>query len=341
MQENTSLLPLAITMGEPAGIGGELSLRAWQQRTKEALPFFIVDDPKRLQSISKYLSLNVPIEKITSPSEAVSCFKHALPVIAQELLQDVEPGQPDSLNGSSVIASIERSVAYVQSGEASAVVTNPINKSVLYNAGFKHPGHTEFLAELAGSDTASVMMLACKQLRVVPITIHLSLMEAIKALDENLIMHTIRTTNTALKQDFGIDHPRIAVSGLNPHAGENGAMGCEEINLITPTLKKLRNEGIIVTEPLPADTMFHARARQEYDVAVCMYHDQALIPIKTLDFDGGVNITLGLPFIRTSPDHGTAFNIAGKGLANPSSFLAAIDMASDMADKRTQKIKNR
>ncbi|MFD2207818.1 4-hydroxythreonine-4-phosphate dehydrogenase PdxA [Kiloniella antarctica] len=335
MQNNARPLPLAITMGEPAGIGGELSLKAWQQCSKDTLPFFIVDDPKRLQDISERLSLDVPIKKITSPSEASSSFKHALPVIEQELYKAVSPGIPDSLNGSSVLASIERSVSFVQSGQASAVVTNPINKSVLYDAGFKHPGHTEFLAELASSDTASVMMLACKQLRVVPITIHLSLTEAIKALDENLIVNTIHTTNTALKQDFGIAHPRIAVSGLNPHAGENGSMGREEIDIIAPILDKLRNEGINVTEPLPADTMFHARARQEYDVAVCMYHDQALIPIKTLDFDGGVNITLGLPFIRTSPDHGTAFNIAGKGLANPSSLLAAINMASNMVTKRT------
>ncbi len=337
MNSSTPALPLAITMGEPAGIGGELSLKSWSLRHKELVPFFVIDDSKRLKNLSTRLSLNVPVECITSPSEAGACFRHALPIIEQKLVEDVTPGQSNSLNGASVLASIERSVSFVQSGQASAIVTNPINKSVLYKAGFKHPGHTEYLAELAGSNTASVMMLACKQLRVVPVTIHLSLKEAIKALDESLILHTLRTTNSALKQDFGIENPRIAVAGLNPHAGESGSMGREEIDLITPALDKLRQEGINLTEVLPADTMFHARAREEYDVAVCMYHDQALIPIKTLDFDGGVNITLGLPFIRTSPDHGTAFNIAGKGIANPSSFLAAIDMASDMATKRTLK----
>ncbi|WP_419902422.1 4-hydroxythreonine-4-phosphate dehydrogenase PdxA [Kiloniella sp.] len=329
--------PLAITMGEPAGIGGELSLKAWKERHKGPSPFFVVDSLKRLRTLSNSLSLNIPVESISSPSQAIDCFSSALPVIEQELVEEVIPGEANSLNGASVLASIERSVSFVQSGQASAIVTNPINKAVLYDSGFKHPGHTEYLADLGGSNTASIMMLACKMLRVVPVTIHLSLQDAIKTLNEDLIVHTIRTTNSALKNDFGIQEPRIAIAGLNPHAGENGAMGREEIELIAPTLEKLRNEGINLTGPLPADTMFHARAREQYDVAVCMYHDQALIPIKTLDFDGGVNITLGLPFIRTSPDHGTAFNIAGQGIANPSSFIAAIDMATDMVAKRTQK----
>ncbi|OUS13040.1 4-hydroxythreonine-4-phosphate dehydrogenase PdxA [Rhodospirillales bacterium 47_12_T64] len=337
MMHNAPVLPLAVTMGEPAGIGGELSLRSWSARQKDSSPFFVIDDPQRLKEISTSLSLNVPIEKISSPSETTECFKHALPVIEQKLVEDVAPGKPRTSNGGSVLASIQRAVSFVQSDQASAVVTNPINKLVLYNAGFRHPGHTEYLAELAGSQAASIMMLACKQLRVVPVTIHLSLQEAIQALSRDLIKHTIRTTDSALKKDFGIQSPRIAISGLNPHAGESGSMGREEIELIEPVLEELRHEGINLTDPLPADTMFHARAREEYDVAVCMYHDQALIPIKTLDFDGGVNITLGLPFIRTSPDHGTAFNIAGKGIANPSSILAAIDMAAEMAAKRTQK----
>ncbi|WP_299378241.1 4-hydroxythreonine-4-phosphate dehydrogenase PdxA [uncultured Kiloniella sp.] len=325
-------LPVAITMGDPAGIGGELTLKAWDKlHQKAAQPFFVIDCPSRLKKLATDLSLNVPVREISSPIDAVSCFGQALPVISEELHEAVTPGVGDPRNGSAVINSIKRSVGFVQNKEASAVVTNPINKAVLYQSGFNHPGHTEYLADLAKSKTPSVMMLASKQLRVIPVTIHLSLAEAINKLDSDLITHTIRTASTALKQDFGIRTPRIAVSGLNPHAGEDGTMGSEEIDLIIPTLELLRKEGIDVRGPLPADTMFHAKAREGYDVAVCMYHDQALIPIKTLDFDNGVNITLGLPFIRTSPDHGTAYNIAGQGIANPNSFIAAIEMATTMA----------
>ncbi|WP_085900686.1 4-hydroxythreonine-4-phosphate dehydrogenase PdxA [Kiloniella majae] len=330
-------LPIAITMGDPAGIGGELTLRAWEKcHLKANLPFFVIDCPNRLQKLAADLSMNISVREISSPIDAASCFEQALPVIPEELYEAVAPGVGDPRNGSAVINSIKRSVSFVQNNEASAVVTNPINKAVLYQAGFSHPGHTEYLADLANSKTPSVMMLASKQLRVIPVTIHLSLAEALNKLNSDLIAHTIRTANTALKQDFGISVPRIAVSGLNPHAGENGSMGSEEIDFIIPTLELLQNEGIDIKGPLPADTMFHAKAREEYDVAVCMYHDQALIPIKTLDFDSGVNITLGLPFIRTSPDHGTAYNIAGQGIANPSSFIAAIEMAATMAKAKNE-----
>lgn len=329
--------PLALTMGEPAGIGGELTLKAWLARRNSGQAFFAIDDQERLKKLARSLGIEVPIKEIATPGEANESFPHALPVLPQKLAVEVAPGMPDPQNGGAVMASIEHAVRLVQNGEASALVTNPIHKAVLYDAGFRYPGHTEYLAALAGENQRSVMMLACSELRVVPVTIHVSLQKAIETLNEELICETIRTTHKALRQDFGIAAPRIAVSGLNPHAGENGAMGREEIELIAPALAKLRAEGLDVTTPLPADTMFHARARQQYDVAVCMYHDQALIPIKTIDFDGGVNITLGLPFIRTSPDHGTAFAIAGTGEANPSSFLAAIDMAWEMAQSRLER----
>ncbi|KLN60207.1 4-hydroxythreonine-4-phosphate dehydrogenase [Kiloniella spongiae] len=323
-------------MGDPAGIGGELTLKAWQKLHTKRAPFFVIDCPNRLKKLATDLSLKIPIKEILSPADALDCFGQALPVIPEELPEPVIAGIGDPGNGAAVINSIKRSVHFVLNNEASAVVTNPINKAVLYQSGFDHPGHTEYLADVANSKTTSIMMLASKQLRVIPVTIHLSLEQAIKKLDSSLIAHTIRTAHEALIQDFGIGAPRVAVSGLNPHAGENGSMGTEEIDLIIPTLESLRNEGINIKGPLPADTMFHANAREEYDVAVCMYHDQALIPIKTLDFDNGVNITLGLPFIRTSPDHGTAYNIAGKGIANPSSFIAAIEMAVTMAKAKNE-----
>ncbi|MCZ4280385.1 4-hydroxythreonine-4-phosphate dehydrogenase PdxA [Kiloniella laminariae] len=331
-------LPLALTMGEPAGIGGELTLKAWlERRHSNTTPFFAIDDIRRLEVLAAQLGLAVPVKEIAGPEEAAGCFAEALPVLSQKLSDVVISGQVNPANGKAVLGSIERAVELVRAGRAAAVVTNPINKAALYDIGFKHPGHTEYLADLAGISTPSVMMLACAQLRVVPVTIHLSLAQAIKNINQELLTHTIRTTHRALQDDFGIAAPRLAVSGLNPHAGENGSMGREEIELIIPTLELIRKEGLDLIGPLPADTMFHASARKRYDVAICMYHDQALIPIKTLDFDGGVNITLGLPFIRTSPDHGTAFDIAGKGIANPASLLAALDMAAEMAKKTAGK----
>jgi len=327
----TSLGPLALTMGEPAGIGGELALAAWQ-----AAPccFFAIDDPARLAALAERLDLDVPIATIAEPAEAEAVFPRALPVLAQELAADVEPGRLDAANAPAVIAAIERAVTLVQAGEAAAVVTNPIQKETLYRAGFEYPGHTEFLAALAGIDTAPVMMLACPGLRVVPITIHLPLAEAAAALTTEAIVHAGRVTAAALTTDFGIEAPRLAVAGLNPHAGEGGALGCEEAEIIAPAVALLAAEGIAVTGPAPADSLFHTAARERYDAALCMYHDQALIPLKTIDFARGVNITLGLPFVRSSPDHGTALDIAGRGRADPQSLLAALEVARDMAQAR-------
>lgn len=326
-----NIAPLAVTMGEPAGIGGEIVLKAWR---KGGQPFFCIDDPDRLRRISASLDLAIPVHEIATPGEADAIFPHALPVIAERLATPVEPGHPITENGACVRRSIERAVALTQAGRASAVVTNPIHKHSLYQAGFDFPGHTEFLAHLAGSGVTSVMMLACPALRVIPVTVHQPLAEAIGTLTSNRIAHCCRIAASALKQDFGIAHPRIAVSGLNPHAGEGGDLGGEEADIIEPAISLLRREGIDATGPYPADAMFSERQRSAYDVAVCMYHDQALIPIKTLDFDGAVNVTLGLPFVRTSPDHGTAFDIAGRGIAREHSLLAALRMAAEMARLR-------
>jgi 4-hydroxythreonine-4-phosphate dehydrogenase len=236
-------------------------------------------------------------------------------------------------NAHAVVESIVRATRLTMAGETSGVVTNPISKATLYSAGFEYPGHTEYLASLTETKLP-VMMLACPQLRVVPITIHVSLQKAIVALTRAVIVETCRVTHAALRRDFGIDHPRLAIAGLNPHAGEQGTMGDDEARVIIPAMEELRAEGIDVSGPWPSDTMFTARARPQYDVAMCMYHDQALIPIKTLDMDGGVNVTLGLPIIRTSPDHGTAFGIAGTGTADPSSLIAAIDLAASLAERK-------
>ncbi len=323
--------PLALTMGEPAGIGAELALLAWR-----AAPccFFVIDDPTRLSALGERLGLDVPVTAIASPAEAEAVFPRALPVLTQELAVAPEPGRPDPANAAAVTAAIERAVALVRAGEAAAVVTNPIHKQTLYRAGFRHPGHTEFLAELAGTSEAPVMMLACPGLRVVPVTVHLPLAEAAAALTTEAILHAGRVTAAALAADFGIASPRLAVAGLNPHAGEGGALGREETEIIAPAVEALRAEGIAIADPAPADSLFHPAARERYDAALCMYHDQALIPVKTIDFARGVNITLGLPFVRTSPDHGTALDIAGQGRADPQSLIAALETARDMARAR-------
>ncbi len=313
---------LALTMGDPAGIGPEITLAAWQAR-RGGCPFVVIGDP----------CLYEGSVVVGSVAEAEAVFTSALPVLPVQLTAAVRPGLPDSANASAIIASIEQAVALTQAGETAAVVTNPIAKSVLYGAGFAHPGHTEFLAALTGT-ALPVMMLASPMLRVVPITIHLSLRNALDALTPQLIVDTTRITAAALRRDFGIAAPRIAIAGLNPHAGEDGAMGDEEATLLAPAIAALRADGLDITGPWPPDTMFTARARPQYDVAMGLYHDQALIPIKTLDMDGGVNVTLGLPIIRTSPDHGTAFNIAGKGVADPSSLIAALDLASQLAARK-------
>ena len=322
--------PLALTMGEPAGIGGEIALAAW---LKGGLPpFFVIDDANRLEQLAAGLGWTVPIKAIGEPEEAVG-LAGALPVLHRPLPAPVVPGKPDAANSLAVIAAIEQAVKLVQEGRAGAVVTNPIHKESLYQAGFKFPGHTEFLADLAGVSRV-VMLIASPALKVVPVTIHQSLRDAIAGLSVEDIVATARLVDEGFRRDFGIGRPRLALAGVNPHAGEGGALGREDIDIIVPAVAALQRMGIAAIGPLAADTMFHAEARATYDVALGMYHDQVLIPVKTLDFHGGVNVTLGLPFIRTSPDHGTAFGLAGTGTARPDSLIAALHLAASMVEKR-------
>ena len=330
------ITPLALTMGEPAGIGGELSLKAWSALHAERQPFFVIDDPARLKRVASQVGSQTQVVEIARPEEALSAFATALPVLALERPVEAQVGRPDPSTAAAVLRSIERAVALTLSGQVAGVVTNPIQKSVLYAAGFKFPGHTEYLGELCKVSRPPVMMLATSDLRVVPVTIHVSLREAIKSLDTAIIIDRARIAAQALRRDFGIAAPRLAVLGLNPHAGENGAMGTEDQDIVVPAVETLRREGIDAFGPLPPDTAFTSRARKSYDAAICMYHDQGLIPLKTLDVDGGVNITLGLPIVRTSPDHGTALDIAGKGIADPGSLIAAIRMAASMARRRKE-----
>jgi 4-hydroxythreonine-4-phosphate dehydrogenase len=329
-------LPLALTMGEPAGIGGEIALQAWLRRDEGVPPFYLIDDPDRLAGVARRLGWDVPVRASDEPERAAAIFAEALPVAPLGGTARAEPGRPDAADARLVLRSIDTAVADARAGRAAAVVTNPINKDALYRAGFRHPGHTEYLAELAGGGARAVMMLACPELRVVPVTIHLALRDAIAALTSEAIVHAGRVVDAALRRDFAIAAPVIAVAGLNPHAGEAGALGREDIDIVAPAIAELRAAGIDARGPLAADTMFHPAARHGYDAALCMYHDQALIPIKTIDFDGGVNVTLGLPFIRTSPDHGTAFDIAGRGVARPDSLIAALRLAAAMAARRAR-----
>jgi 4-hydroxythreonine-4-phosphate dehydrogenase len=329
-------LPLALTMGEPAGIGGEITLKAWLQRAAERLPpFLVIDDPARLERLAQTHGWAVPLKVVTAPEEAVGHFATALPVLPLALPAAVTAGRPDPANTAAVIHSIESGVALVTAERAAALVTNPIQKEALYAAGFRYPGHTEFLASLAGGVEVA-MMLAAPELRVVPVTIHLSLREAVAALSPERIIAAGRVAAAGLRRDFAIAAPRLAVAALNPHAGEKGTLGREEIEIIAPAVAALRAEGIDAAGPAAADTLFHAEARRRYDAVLCMYHDQALIPLKTVDFTRGVNVTLGLPFIRTSPDHGTALDIAGRGTADPASLIAALKLAGDMAGRRAQ-----
>jgi len=334
----TLSLPLAVTMGEPAGIGGELSLKAWLARKPGDRPFFVLDDADRLTTLARDLGLDVPVRKIAGPAEAGEVFGAALPALSVKLRTAVTPGRPTPVNAAATLEAIERAAALALSGAIAGLVTNPIQKKTLQEAGFRHPGHTEFLAELAstavGKPVEVAMMLACPALRVVPVTIHLALAEAVRALDTAGIVRAGRIASAGLASLFGIANPRLAVAALNPHAGEQGTMGDEERRIIAPAIEALRRDGIDVRGPAPADTLFHPAARATYDAALCMYHDQALIPIKTIDFAGGVNVTLGLPFVRTSPDHGTALDIAGTGRADPASLIAALGMADDMARRR-------
>jgi len=332
----SDIKPIAMTLGEPGGIGPELAIKAWLARSDHNLPPFFILSPKTIMDRTiESLGLRVKTKVIYEAPQTGEFFEDALPVFETPgNAEDIKPGTASSKTAYIVIDSITHAVNLTRSGAASAVVTNPIQKSALYQAGFKHPGHTEFLAELSGPDAIPVMMLANSKLRVVPMTIHIALSEVPKQLTGEMIKQLVRITAASMQRDFGLKKPRLAIAGLNPHAGEDGSMGDEEIKVMRPAIMALRDEGFDVVGPLPADTMFHAEARANYDVALCPYHDQALIPVKTLDFHGGVNVTLGLPFIRTSPDHGTALDIAGKGIARPDSLIAAIKMAADMAQKR-------
>lgn len=325
---------LALTIGEPAGIGPDITIAAWQGRAENQIPpFYLLGNAEFIRRRAQSLGIDIAVAEV-EPQDAARIFTRALPVVNIGEVPAARPGRPDTTSAPIAIAAIRRAVADVTAGLATAVVTNPIAKSVLYDAGFTHPGHTEFLAELARHDNRTplpVMLLWSPTLAVVPVTIHVPLREAIAQLTSELIVATSRILVADLIARFGIARPRLAIAGLNPHAGEGGSLGHEDQAIVAPAVATLCAEGIDARGPLPADTMFHAAARQTYDCAVCMYHDQALIPIKTLAFDDGVNVTLGLPFIRTSPDHGTAFDIAGTGRANPSSLIAALRLAARMA----------
>jgi 4-hydroxythreonine-4-phosphate dehydrogenase len=328
-------LPLALTIGEPAGIGADLALLLWRRRAELDLPaFYLIGETDFLKRRAHALGIDVPMAEV-APAQAAAAFTRALPVVPLGLPVTAAPGKPDATSAPAAIASIRRAVDDVMAGEASAVVTNPIAKSVLTRAGFADPGHTEFLGRLAqqatGKPVTPVMLLWSPELAVVPVTIHMPLRQVFSVLSTALIVETGRIVARDLKARFKIARPRLAVAGLNPHAGEDGTLGGEETEIIAPAVAQLQAEGIDAVGPLPADTMFHAAARARYDVALCMYHDQALIPIKTIAFDHGVNVTLGLPFVRTSPDHGTAFDLAGTGKANPSSLAAALKLAARLA----------
>jgi len=330
--------PLALTLGEPAGIGPDLTLAVWRRRAEFDLPaFYVIGDPEFLRRRAAALGLDVPLAGVT-PQNAAAAFARALPVVADTPPVTAAPGRPDASSAPAAIASIRRAVADVLRGRAAALVTNPVAKNVLYKSGFAEPGHTEFLAtlvrEMTGASRRPVMLLWSPELAVVPVTIHLPLKRIFEGLTTALVVETAEIVARDYRERFGIVRPRLVIAGLNPHAGEEGALGEEDAAIIAPAVAALAGKGIDVRGPLPADTLFHERARKSYDVALCMYHDQALIPIKTIDFSGGVNVTLGLPFVRTSPDHGTALDIAGTGRADPASLLAALAMADDMARRR-------
>lgn len=323
--------PLAVTMGDPAGIGPDITRAAWETLKDSGPVFFVLGDPALYGE-------NACI--IDDPADAVAVFGTSLPVLPLALKTAAVPGSPDPDNAAATVASIEHSVALVRSGTVSAVVTNPIAKSVLYAAGFQHPGHTEFVAALTADidqdgPRGPIMMLAGELLRVALVSIHKPLRTMLDELSVEAIVETAEVTAAALNRDFGIASPRLALAGLNPHAGEDGSLGREEIEIVQPAAERLRARDIDISDPMPPDAMFHAEARSGYDAAICLYHDQGLIPFKALDFWGGVNVTLGLPIVRTSPDHGTGFDIAGQGIARPDSLIAAIRMAADMAARRS------
>ncbi len=339
MSLNGSGRPLALTLGEPAGIGPELTLQAWVRRQALGVaPFLAIGDPALLAVRARLLRLDVPIDECDARG-AVSTFARALPVLPTGVKATAAPGKPDATSAAAALAGIDRAVALARAGEAAAVVTNPIAKAVLAAAGFAFPGHTEYLAHLAAEPgrrpLLPVMLIWSETLAVVPVTIHVPLAEVTRLLTADLIVETGRIVARDMQRRFGIARPRLAVCGLNPHAGEAGYLGHEEETIIKPAIERLRREGISATGPHPADTLFHAAARAGYDVALGMYHDQVLAPVKALAFDSAVNVTLGLPFVRTSPDHGTAFDIAGTGRADPASLIAALKLARRLAAAET------
>jgi len=331
--------PLALTGGDPAGIGLEIALKAWVRRHELNLPsFFLIADLQQVEARAKWLGLSVPLV-LRRQAVDFSIFDENLVIEPLQLMvADCQPGQPSPTHASGIIEAIERGATLVMQGAASALVTCPIAKKPLYEAGFSFPGHTEFLSYLAeritGQRSRPVMMLAGDELRTVPITIHIALREVAKQLTSDMIVETALIVVRDLQRYFALEHPRLVVAGLNPHAGEQGSMGGEDEAVVRPAVRRLGAMGLDVMGPLPADTMFHAGARKNYDVALCMYHDQALIPVKTIDFETSVNVTLGLPFIRTSPDHGTAFDIAAKAQARPDSLIAALKLARQMVENR-------
>ncbi len=328
--------PLAVTMGEPAGIGIEIALKAWTNRTERKLtPFYCIGCAQTFRNIAAKLEISAQVQTIEDPRETNTLFADRLPVLDLPLTRPPLPGTPQEEHVKTVTECIKRAVADALDGRADGLITNPIQKQTLWSAGFEHPGHTEFIGTLCAAETKPIMMLMIAELKVVPVTVHIAMGDVMERLSSDAIIEASRTTAHALQTDFGIDRPRLAVAALNPHAGEGGQLGEEEITIIRPALEKLRESGVDISGPHPADTLFHAAARSRYDAAICMYHDQALIPLKTLDFERGVNITLGLPIVRTSPDHGTALDIAGQGVASPESLIAALNTARAIADQRT------
>ncbi len=337
--------PIAMTMGEPAGIGVEIALKAWSRRAIYDLqPFYLIADLDLVREAAAVLAAamaptrgkTLKVIEIASPAQCIDHFEQGLPVLPRPLAEKPVPGVLNKANAAAVLGAIETAVEHVRSGQAAAIVTNPIQKSVLHEAGFGHPGHTEYLAELCGAEHPPVMMLSCPGLKTVPVTIHLALEDAIAALTTEMIVEQAVITAEALDRDLGFRPPRLAIAGLNPHAGEAGDMGRAEIEIIQPAIEQLRARGISVIGPMASDSMFHEAARDTYDVAICMYHDQALIPVKALGFEYGINVTLGLPIVRTSPDHGTALDIAGKGRANSLSLTSAVAYAGLIARYRAQ-----
>ena len=329
--------PLALTLGDPAGIGPEIVVKAWNALRRDGPPFLVVGDAQSLASASA-AGASI-IRKIVAPAEALACFVDALPVLDLPLRSPVVSGQPSAATAPSIIQWIETAVGLALCGKVAGVVTAPIAKAPLYDAGFKFPGHTEFLGELTAAASfegarGPVMMLIAGDLRVALVTVHAPLAAVPGLLTTEGIVNTAQVTAQALQRDFGIARPRLVVAGLNPHAGEGGGIGREEIEIVAPAVRALEDLGLDVTGPHPADSLFPEAMRARYDAAICLYHDQALIPVKMLDFWGGVNVTLGLPIIRTSPDHGTAFDIAGRGLARPDSLIAAIRLADQLSRTR-------